>query len=167
VESPAVALNGSGAEPSASEQFLAAKVRELQEFLAPLSARRAQLEAEIVQIDREQRRIQKAVQALSGDDTRSKHAKPGTRTAAVHGRRDWSKTAKPRAENIEMVYNALQAADHPLSVAELHVATNAAVSTETITRAVAWLREQERIRIAGRVSTHGGKAHSNVYAVMA
>jgi hypothetical protein len=152
-------LNGSGVKPSASEQFLAEKVRELEEFLRPLSERRAQLESEIREIDREQRRVQAAIKALAPLEPEPESRKPRT-----VGRRDWSRTSKPSEENLRLIAEAIRKADRPLGVGEIHAALGGACTKETISRGAAWLRDTEQIRVAGR--HHNGKSHGLLYAVM-
>jgi hypothetical protein len=107
------------------------------------------------------------VHALGDDDTRAKPAAKPVRRQSVDGRRNWTVTAKPSDKNIERVHSVIQASDQPLSVNDVSDALAGVLTKETIGRCIAWLREHERIRIAGRVTTHGGKGHSNVYAVMA
>lgn len=149
-------VNGSGGQGFSSEVFFAEKVRELREFLAPLSAEREQLEARVLELDREQRRIESAIRALESEPRPP--VEPVVERKRVTGRRNWAMTSRPAEKTLARVFQCVATSDEPVSASDVKAKVN--VSLDTITRAFAALREDEKIRLAGR----RGQAH--VYAVM-
>ena len=137
-----VSVNGAAVDP------LARIVEELQEALAPLTAQRAQLEAQLSDLAVQELRIKDALVALrvkpprSTQDKRSKHA--------------WT----PSAKTIDDVYAALAKRDEPATTTQ--IAELMSVSRGTVDKALTELRRAERVRLCGTA----GRGQAKLFAVM-
>jgi predicted HTH transcriptional regulator len=124
-------------------------IEQLQDSLAPLTARRAQLEAELDGVAVQEQRIKDALIALRVKPARSP-AKPGGKTNA------WTPSVKTQDD----VYAALARLPEPSSTTQ--IAELIGVSRGTVEKALQELRKKERVRFVGQ----GGRGNANLYAVM-
>jgi phosphopantetheine adenylyltransferase len=146
--STAALANGIGpvdAVPHPADADPLERVRdELEDLIRPLQARRAELELELSELASQEERIENAIRALDGKapvGERPKRRMPGTRTSL-------SPTQKaPAAQTIERVYATLKTFTSPATTKD--VAEKIGVSTETVSRAMIVLREDERVRMTG------------------
>jgi len=158
VETSTPAANGSVADAVNPIDRI---TREMEELLAPLSARREQLQAELDDLDAEALRLNAAIQALNGRlPTPEKPAVKKKPSAGTH-------TVSQKV--LDDVYAVLaKARGAELTMAE--VAEEAGLSHSTTSEAIRVLRRDERIRLTGTRRREdddrtGGKPPST-YAVM-
>jgi hypothetical protein len=131
---------------------LDAEVERLEGLLAPLEARRSDLEAELAEIAERERRLNGAITALSGPPPK----KPaGAKPRASNNSNVWT----PGAETIERVFNVLRAGGQ-MNITE--AAEQAGTSRDTVQRSLTELRKQERVRLVGAQ----GRGGAHVFEVM-
>jgi hypothetical protein len=118
-------------------------IGELEEQLAPLASRRAQLEAETAEILRAEDRIRAGITALRTGAPKTK-AKAG-RPPAPAGR-----TGRPAQKTIDDIYAIIATAEEPVTIRDITEHGTVNVSRATIEKVIAILRSDERIRIAGQ-----------------
>jgi DNA invertase Pin-like site-specific DNA recombinase len=136
-----------------SEDPLAPYIEGLERELAPLTARRAQLESEIADILKSESRIKAGIQALRHGAPK----KPATSKPAASGGNDW----RPSQKTLDDVYAALAQSADPMTTRE--IAEQTGISRGTVTKSVEILRSEERVRLAGNAASPGAP---KVYGVM-
>jgi response regulator of citrate/malate metabolism len=164
VETATPVANGAGpavapVEPSALDQIKARARQEMEQLLAPLTARRAQLEAELAAIIAQEQEVHRARHALEGgviiDRTK-------TKSKVGKGQHD------PSQKTLDDVYAVFARAGKDLTSGE--VGELAQLSRSTVLRCIQILRDNERIRLVGTRKEAGdervGGRGSNAYAVM-
>lgn len=115
--------------------------------LAPLTARRAQLQAEINEIAGQEQRIKDALAAL----------RPQRRVATGKpSKNQWTPSTKTQDD----VYAALAKLGKPSPVSALVEPTG--ISRGTVEKALQELRKADRVRFCGQ----GGQGNANLYDVM-
>jgi response regulator of citrate/malate metabolism len=161
VETATPVANGAGpavapVEPSALDQIKARARQELAELLAPLTARRAQLEAELAAIVTQEQEIHRTRAALDGEVKRKPKSSVGK------GQHD------PSQKTLDDVYAIFARAGKDLTCGE--VGNLAGLSRTTVMRCVQILRDNERLRLVGTRKeaddTRVGGRGSNAYVVM-
>ena len=143
-------------------------VREIEEMLAPLEARRGQLIAELHDVEEEQARLQAGIDGLTGvlrppsEEEKPRKKKPQSDAASGYATRASQKT-------IDDVYAAIATskAEDPTAAQIMEVT---GMSQTAVMAAIAALRQSERIRVSGSRrnatdSRTSGRAPST-YAVM-
>lgn len=142
------------AHAAAVEERLEHERVELRELLAAEDGMREQLD-ELAAASRERsQRLTKALDALDGRWAgRGGGPKPPKPDA------DRPRVYRPKAKYLDELLQLLRDSDEPLSHSV--IGQRVSFSSETLTRAIRVLREEEKIRLAGTTST-GGK----LYALM-
>jgi response regulator of citrate/malate metabolism len=165
VETATPVANGAGpavapVEPSALDQIKARARQELAELLAPLTARRAQLEAELAAIVTQEQEIHRTRAALDGSP--SVEVKRKSKSSVGKGQHD------PSQKTLDDVYAIFARAGKDLTCGE--VGNLAGLSRTTVMRCVQILRDNERLRLVGTRKeaddTRVGGRGSNAYVVM-
>lgn len=134
---------------------LAPYIEGLERELAPLAAKRAQLESEVAEILKQEQRITAGIQALKSGAPKKKAATPAK--APTGGGNDW----RPSQKTLDDVYAALSRSDAPMTVRE--IADASGVSRGTVQKSLDVLRSEERVRLAGNAAAQGAP---KVYGVM-
>jgi DNA-binding transcriptional ArsR family regulator len=129
---------------------------DLEAMLAPLRARRAELEVELMEVNAKEERIGNALRALGGRAPVAGGVRAPKPRGSAGDRNVWT----PSTDVIERVAAALRGASEPLSVSQLAELTG--VSRDTVNRSVKVLREQEKARLVGTQ----GRGNANVYLAM-
>jgi hypothetical protein len=167
-----VVANGTTPTSSGNEGMIERLVREIEEALAPLDARREQLEAELLDLNEERERLNAGIAGLTGalrveqPERKRSGPKPGLgSTAAGKGQHN------PSQKILDDVYALIATATRDgkdLTAAE--ISELAGLSKSTIMRSVALLREAERVRIIGtrkdKDDDRVGGRGANAYQVM-
>jgi response regulator of citrate/malate metabolism len=163
LETATPVANGSGpavadpAELSALDQIKARARQEMDGLLAPLSARRGQLEAELAEVIAQEQEIHRARHALDGGVVIDR-----AKTKPKAGQHD------PSQKTLDDVYAVFATAGKDLTSGE--VGELAQLSRSTVLRCIQILRENERIRLIGTRKEAGdtrtGGRGSNAYEVM-
>jgi hypothetical protein len=122
-------------------------------LLAPLSARRAQLEAEVAELVEQEARIKDALSALRGPKRSPRVPPPKDKAKSTN---EW----RPSQKTLDDVYAALAKADGPLNYSDLAEATGH--SRGSVTKAIDILRKEARVRFVGQA----GRGQANLYAPM-
>ena len=126
-----------------SDDPLAPYIEGLERELAPLTARRAQLESEIAELLKSEDRIKAGINAL-------RHGAPKKKaTTSTSGAKDWS----PSQKTIDDVYAVMARSADPMTVTQISEASG--ISRGTVTKAIEALRAQERVRLAGNAASPG------------
>lgn len=144
MSTPALSNGTAHADP------LAPVIEQLQEQLAPLSARRSQLEAELSEIGIQEQRIKDGLVALRLRPARAPQ-KPGGSS-----KNQWTPSQKTQDD----VYAALAKMTEPASTTQ--ISEMCGVSRGTVEKAVHELRKKDRVRYCGQ----GGRGNANLYSVM-
>lgn len=134
---------------------LAHIIEELEGALAPLTARRAQLEAELSELQAQELRVKDALAALGNKARgRPKAAAPPKNS------HDWT----PAQKTIDDVYAVFvrAARDGKQSLNLSNAADGAKTSRGTAKKAIDELRAQNKLRFVGQ----GGTGGANLYALM-
>lgn len=124
----------------------------MEHLLAPISARRAQLEAEVTELAEQEARIKDALSALRGPK-RSPRTQPATKGKSTN---EW----RPSQKTLDDVFAALATADEPMNYSDLAEATGH--SRGSVTKAIEILRKEARVRFVGQA----GRGQANLYAPM-
>ena len=149
--------NGNGTLPlvSASDDPLAPYIQGLEQELAPLAARKAQLESELAEVLKSEARIKAGITALKSGAPKKTAAK----TTAPGGSHDWV----PAQATLDDVYAIFARAGEPITVRQAVDKAAGAHSSTTIKKAIDALRSEERLRLCGNASTPGSP---KLYGVM-
>jgi HTH domain len=130
--------NGSPVDP------LAGIIEQLEVELAPISARKAQLEAEIGDLIKQEQRIKAGITALKTGAPR--------RPSAPASARD-SHAWVPAQKTQDDIYAVLATSGEPLTISQ--ISEKASVSSTTVKKAIEHLRSEQRIRLCGAAPTPG------------
>lgn len=163
----AVVTNGTTPLTNGNEGLIDRLVREIEDALAPLDARRERLEAELLDLNEERQRLQAGIAGLTGalvprageEPPKKKPAKP---PSEENPRRYASQ------KTLDDIYAFIATADRELTSIEIREGTG---YSESVTHgAIRMLRDAERIRITGtRRKPEDGRAGGKppaTYAVM-
>jgi hypothetical protein len=123
-------------------------ILQLEEQLAPVAAQRAQLEAELSGLKRQEDRIKGAITALRSSAPRGARPAPPPKPQP-RGKHDWS----PSQQTLDAVYGAIAAADEPLTIAA--ISDRSGTSKGTTQKAIDELRKVEKVRQCGVASQPG------------
>jgi hypothetical protein len=127
------------APPDPIEQIIG----DLEQHLAPISARKAQLESEIADLLKQESRIKGGIAALRQGAPRS---------APARNRPD-SHAWMPSQKTIDDIYAVIATADEPLTISQ--ITEQASVSSSTVKKTIDHLRSEQKIRICGTAATQG------------
>lgn len=167
-----VVANGATPEVNGNhEGSIERLVREIEEVLAPLDARREQLTAELLDIDEERERLKAGIAGLTGMLAIPSESKPVTKpvrkkpgSSDVHG---------PSTKMLDDVYAfiARSVKEGQPDVIKDEICEALGISQSTAMDSLRRLRDQERIRLVGSRRSEndtrtGGRAPS-AYTVMA
>jgi Bacterial regulatory proteins, gntR family len=134
---------------------LARIIGELEDQLAPISAERAQLEAQIGDLIKREERIKAGITALRQGAPR--RPSPPRGTVGSSSGNVWT----PSQKVLDDVYAVVARAGEPLTVKQIGEQSD--TSPETVRKAIDYLRADQKIRLAGTAMTKGAP---KLYAVM-
>jgi hypothetical protein len=123
---------------------LAPIIEQLEEQLAPISARKAQLESEIGDLIKQENRIKGGISALRSGTPRKQAPSSGNRDSHA-----WT----PSQKTLDDIYAVLATADDPLTIAQ--VCEQVDVSSSTVKKAIDALRSDQKIRLCGTAPLKG------------
>ena len=139
----APAANGAATAIPPSSDPLAHYIEGLEGELAPLTARRAQLEAELSEVAVQERRITEALVILRGKP-------PAAKKRDTY--RDWT----PSQKTMDDIFACLATAGEPLSKREIMERTG--LSDGKVSKVLQRMRGESRIRLVG-IAPGKGQAH--------
>jgi CRP-like cAMP-binding protein len=130
---------------SAPADPLAGIIDQLEHELAPITARKSQLEAEIGDLIKQEGRIKAGISALRTGAPK----KPSSSAPSTGGTKPW----KPSQKTVDDVYATIATAAEPLTIAQITEAVD--TSRGTVEKAVNALRAEQKIRLAGVAASPG------------
>jgi hypothetical protein len=158
-----IAPNGA-APPVETESPIERLIREIEDVLAPLDARREQLEAELLDLNQERERLNAGIAGLSGQ-LPAQEKRPGPKPSPSQVGRGQHNPSQKILDDVYALVATASRDGKDLTASEL-----SGLSKSTVMRAVAILREAERMRIVGtRKDENDGRVGgrgANAYAVM-
>jgi hypothetical protein len=162
-----IAPNGA-TPPVETESPIERLIREIEDVLAPLDARREQLEAELLDLNQERERLNAGIAGLSGRLPAQEKKQPGPKPSPSQVGRGQHNPSQKILDDVYALVATASRDGKDLTAAE--ISSLAGLSKSTVMRAVALLREAERMRIVGTRKDEndervGGRG-ANAYAVM-
>jgi DNA-binding transcriptional ArsR family regulator len=161
-----IAPNGA-TPPVETESPIERLIREIEDVLAPLDARREQLEAELLDLNQERERLNAGIAGLSGQ-LPAQEKRPGPKPSPSQVGRGQHNPSQKILDDVYALVATASRDGKDLTAAE--ISSLAGLSKSTVMRAVAILREAERMRIVGtRKDENDGRVGgrgANAYAVM-
>jgi hypothetical protein len=167
-----IAPNGAAPAVAIDESPIERLIREIEDVLAPLDARREQLEAELFDLNEERERLNAGIAGLSG---RLPAAQPEKKKSGPKPSADSRQAGKgqhdPSQKIVDDVFATVLARTREgEDITCNEISDTLGLAKSTVLRGIAILRETERIRIVGtRKAADDGRVGgrgANAYTVM-